>query len=659
MENPPTDLKDKITLLKQYQSLLKSEGKKGQFLRSLLKDVQQDLKKVKEDEINKQPFAFFKPSFEQALVLNAWMYGIQYTCVYTANRIGKTTAEVLNKFLWMFPNDPSWEKAGIFHRYEDHEGREVQVFQRPDIQSVLLIHKTILDLKLSPDPSLPHYHPKNKKVLQRLQEEIPQAYQRAYPYAPWNKGGKLWIGAPDHQHHKEKMMPILRKYLPASSIIRDAPSERQMTIEIRGPKRTTVWEITGLSYESTETKWASDAVEMILLTEGVPPEIFKEVKLRFTSPGIGSHDFTPYEAANVGAATALAHRIFKGTEGMPLPYHVFVKFSVYNAPSHILPSEKQAGLIKAFKDDPQGKARLDGEFYTSSALILSNLSRDHHILPWTVEEMFKRIPDGRIYRGLDPGYDHPTSCTWAYLTKTNQWIIYRIMSEQGLDIPTRCRKIVELSNNSLVKVKWGKGPNEFYFAESNDQPNSEVVCMTLTDYHTFKEDETTGQPYANNYIVSGLQIHESIHMGPKDRAVTFNGLLRLNPFTPSLHDAPRPCKPPGSKVYFLQHGPGVLQSLQLWEELYWERIRRGDNAGAPKDEVPSHGDDELDSTSYVVCSNYVWTNHRPSARVIQHSEPERATVFKSQTLNKKFDMAGFFGSRDEFEEDEETMKLIQ
>lgn len=663
VDSPPETLEDKIALIRQKRRLLRSPGRKGQILRSLLREVQQDLKQVQDQQTRRSPLSFFKPSYEQAIILNTWLYGIQFNAIYTANRIGKTTVSIVDKILWMFPNDPSFQIEGIFRPYHvgdesdplnvdnPNAGKLVEVLPRPSVENIAIIAKTIDRLQLKPDPSLPHYDPKNASTITRLHQEIPHAFRPAFPYAPFNRGGKFWIGAPDHQHHKEKMMPLLRKYFPASSIIRDAPSDRQMTIEVKGQKRTTIWEITGLSYESSETKWASDAVEMILLTEGVPPEIMKEVKLRFTTPGFGSHDFTPYEAANVGAATALASRIYKGTEQLPLRTHVFTKLSVYSAPRHILPEEKQQGLIKAFKDDPQAKARLDGEFFTSSALILSNLSSQNE-LDWTIEEMFKRIPRGIIYRGLDPGYDHPTACSWMYLTPSNQWIIYRILSERGLGIPERCKKIVEFSNNSLVKVKWGKGKNDYYLAESNDQPNSEVVAQTLTDYHTFKEDETTKQPYANHYIVNGLQIHESVHMGPKDRAVTFDGMLKPSNYYPDLRNAPNPCKPPGPQVYFLINGPGVLQALQIWRELYWQRVRRGENAGEAKDEVPTHGDDELDACCYPACSPFRWTSHRPSPRIIPNSEPERSTVFASDTLNKKYSMAGFFGSKQEFEEEQ-------
>jgi hypothetical protein len=641
LENPPTEFKDKVALVQRYKHLLKSPGRKGKFLRELLKEVKSDLGEVEDTARQQDPMSFFKPSYEQALILNCWIWGIQYICIYTANRIGKTTVEIMNFLLWIFPNDPKWKKQGILRAYHvgekgydeenkdnPNKGKLVQVLPRPDISTIKKLHKAIKRLGLKPNPKEPHYSPHNAKILQQLQKAVPEAFRPAYPYAPWNKGGSCWMGAPDHKHHEDKIMPIWRQYIPSSSLERYTVTDREITIKVMGPKRTTVWEVIGLSYEQKETKWASGATEAILLTEGVPSEIFKEAKLRFKDGGIGGHDFTPYDPANTSASSALAKRIKTGAEGMPLPYYVFEKFSVYTAPVHILPQDKKDGLIASFKDDPQGKARLDGEFYTSSGLILSNLNREVHLLPWTIPQMFSRFPTGRIYRAVDPGLDHPTACAWGLLLPTNQWIIYRILSERGLDIPTRCQRIIELSGNRVARKHYGPGPKDFYRTEIHPNPHSEVPVMTICDYHTFKKDETTGNPYSLNYTTNGLQIVESVHTGPEDRAVAMDSALKADPYLP--HIANSPSVPPGPKVFFLQNGPGIMEWVVKMESFYWERITHGPNKGEAKDQLPSHGDDELDAICYLICSPYVWTKYRPSAIVTGDAEPELHLQFANE-----------------------------
>lgn len=648
INNPPETLQEKIDLLKRYKSLMTSPGPKGVFLRKLFKETEKEILNLKEAAKFQDPLASFKPSYEQSLILNSWLYGIMFNCVYTANRIGKTAACLINFLLWILPNKPSWKKKGILRPYyvggegdeenkgNPNEGKLVQVLPRPSIEMVKLIRDTIRELGLRPDPNLPHYSPQNAKVLRELQKHIPHAFKPAFPFAPWDQNGACWMGAPDHKHHKEKIMPIWRKYIPAPFLHRYVESEREIEIHVKGGpdgKRQTSWKIIGLSFEQDDTKFASGATEAILLTEGVPPAIFKEVKLRFTTPGMGSHDFTPYEAANTASTVALAKRIKTGAEGMPLPTHVFEKFSVYAAPRHILPEDKQAGLIKSFENDPEGAARLRGEFWTSSGLIMSNLTRGVHLLPWSIEEMFRRFPDGQIYRGVDPGLDHPTACVWGLLTRNNQWIIYRILSERGLDIPTRCQRIVELSHNKLHKKQWGRGPNDFYFVETHPNANSEPVMLTVCDYHTFKEDETTRQPYALNYSLNGLSIVESVHTGPEDRALLVDSLLKISDLNPNL--ALSPSVPPAPQVFFLQNGPGIMEAFGIWDEFYWDRIRSGDNKGQPKDSLPSHGDDEFDALSYLLCSPYRWTNMRPRRIVIESNEPQQYLVDASRKQQTK------------------------
>ena len=70
-------------------------------------------------------------------------------------------------------------------------------------------------------------------------------------------------------------------------------------------------------------------------------------------------------------------------------------------------------------------------------------------------------------------------------------------------------------------------------------------------------------------------------------------------------------KTPGARVFFLINEPGVDQALSKMESLFWERLQSGPSKGEAKDEVPSHGDDELDATCYLVCAPYTYSSYRP------------------------------------------------
>lgn len=607
----------------------------------MLKSIE-DLRDQAEAEArNYDPIAFFKPSYEQALMLNAWMWGISFLCVYSANRIGKTTATILNMLLWVFPNNPKWK---VFKPYwenpadfgPDHIPRYVQVFPRPNIRALKLITKA---LEQAP-PELPKPNPRlslheskeNRAVLQWLQKVVPKAFKTAWPEAPWDKGGTIWFGAPDQDHHEQVMFPLWREWIPKYYLDRYVPSSREISLKITSPSgHLTAWELIGKSYESKDTKWSSGAVDAIILTEGITPAILSEVRLRFRDPGIGSHDFTPYLPANSGAASALAQRIANGKEKLPLKYFVFMKFRVYDAPTHIISEDKRKGLIASYKDDPEGKARLEGEFYSSSMLVLSHLSRELHVLPFSYEEMLEKWPNGRFYRGIDPGLDHPTACVWGYLLPFNVWIIYRAWAQAGLSVSERCKKIIKMSNNTLSMHRWGRGPNDYYCVETHTKPNSEIFSLTALDFHVFKKDEVTKLPYSLNYTLAGLPVVESVHVGPEERAQMFDEALTPNQFIPHLLTD----KPPGPRVYFLKDGLGVMEFVLKMEEFYWDRKRSGDDKGAPKDKVPIHGDDELDAACYIVSTPYRWTRHVPRARLAQDLEPDQDLIRASQQNQRR------------------------
>lgn len=658
-------LAEKVAFLKANKSLLQSPGPKGIKLRAVLKEVEGQWKEIEEEARQEEPLAFFKPSYEQALLLNAWMYGISFLCVYSANRIGKTTACFINFLLWVIPNNPAWQ---IFKPYTDHLGRKVQVFPRPDIAALKLISDRLparlQSLSVPPNPRLPHYQAPaptparsnpNPAILQWLQKEVPFAFSPTYPLAPWNRNGVAWFGAPDQDHHEQVIMPLFKEYIPRRFLRRYVTSDREMTLEITAPTgRTTQWELIGKSYESKDTKWSSGAVDAILLTEGVKADTLREIKLRFKDPGIGSHDFTPYLPANGGQASYVAQRIATGKDPLPLRYHVFTRFTVYDAPSHIISDDKKKGLIESLANDPEAAARLSGEFYSNSALILSKLSRETHLLSLSRKELFRRYPTARLYRGLDPGLDHPCACAWGALLPNNVWVIYRIMSERGLSLSDRVRRIVELSNNRLSKVWFGRrsaashgasqsgsrrfssGPpanatQNYYMQEVHTSPLSEVIVATPTDYHTFKTDEVTGTQFALNYTTRGLAICESVHTGPEDRAQQLDDLLAPDQFTPHLLTN----RPPGPRVYFLKNEPGIMQAFLLWEELYWDRKKSGPNKGLPNDKVPEHGDNELDAVCYLTSSPFRWTKNAPRARLPDDSEPEEHMIEAAITANAR------------------------
>lgn len=624
VENPPEDLESQVFLLETCGEHILEKTPRGETLRFLLDEAKRHYKEALDSLKQNEPQAFFKPSYEQALLLNAWVWGYNFPICFSANRIGKTTAFVFNGILWIFPNNSQWL---CFKPYVDEFNRTVEVLPRPNLKNVLNLQKFYEEYpELVGDP---YHHPTescNVAKFQRVMAANPELFEPAWPLPPMQHGGQIWLGAPDNDFHKSIIMQRWRELLPTSSILRDSDADRKFTISTASTTnpKTTVHQIVCKSYESEDTKWSGDAVQGIILTEGFTKEILNEVKNRITNEGFASWDYTPAEPRNSGKKVALAYKVFKHEEELPLRSFVFIKFSVRTAPSHIIPKEKKADLIRMWENQVEGKARLDGDFYSSSGLVLDKLDREFHCLDWTLEELISRHPNGRFYRGIDPGMDHPTSCAWGYLATNNVWFIYRFYSKRGTTIPGRCEDIITLSNNRREKYKTRN--NQIQWREVHPNPNSEVFVATPADYHVFKTDENTGLNYATNYYINGLSICESIHTKPEQRVIEANS--KLDPHAHKYLAHPQRNVSPGARIFFLTKGYGVAAALDKFDQIFWDRYKAGDLRGEPKDKVPIHGDDELDALCYLVCAPYIWTAREP--RRIEPTENENSPLKLNQ-----------------------------
>jgi hypothetical protein len=635
--NPPETLGEKLRALRENPHELRKNTHRAKILRKILQDVDIFYKQQQDRLQQTYPQAFFKPSYEQALILNAWMHGITFPIIFDANRLGKTVVLILNFQLYIFPNDPTWV---MFKPYFDHLTRRVEVIQRPSFENIILIQQTLLkNPHLRGDPLKQPYESPNDTALQELQELIPLAFLPAYPSPPKTKGGTVWLGAPDTSFHDEIVLKRWKQWLPQPNISHWSDYEQEFQLSTASQTNThpTIWDFYCKSYDSKDTVWSGNAVDAIILTEGINQDILNEVKQRPTHDAVMSWDYTPYEARNAGRKTAIAHKVYKGEEQLPLQSFVFSGFGIKNAPDHVVPPQKKADLIRMWEGKPQGEARLYGKFYTSSPLILSQLDRPTHILTHTWKQIRQKFPNGQIYRSLDPGYDHPTAATWAYLLPSNIWIIYRAYSRRNTTISERVEDIIRLSNNKREKVQYGKGIDDYYFQEIHPSPASEPAILTAADYHLFKADERTGQNYALNYTKEGLSLTESTHMKPRDRGQLMDKLLTPSP----LLTHPLTNRTPAPRIFFLINEPGIPELLERLENLFWATYSTGERKGEPKDEMQEHEDDEFDSLSYAVCGPYRWSNLRAIQRSHRDIEPDnrleslatlaRARSFKSQS----------------------------
>jgi hypothetical protein len=648
-DHPPQDIESCLQILERRAVKLQSIDDEGIALRSLLQKVEEAYNQTLQDIKALHPIAFVQPSYEQSLLLNCWWCGIDFPVCFSANRIGKTAAFTINAILWLFPNNPEWLlfSAATFpptkHQidqklpatpnpdaprrlYRDHLGRPVQILPRPSILELENIRFTLSARpELRGDPTKSHLDPENAEKFATLQSLIPTSFQSRWPRPPIHEGGTLWLGAPDLGFHRDIIMKEWRRWLPQESIMKWSDSDQTFLLSTNSTTNPspTIWSVLCKSYESDDTKWSGSAVTAIVLTEGLTLATLSEVRQRIKVNGFASWDYTPYEARNVGSKTALAFQVYQGKESLPLTSYIFTNFSARNAPNHILPEEKRKDLIRMWDGSKEGEARLDGNFYSTSPQILSRLDKPFHMLDWTLEEFQENFPSAQYYRGLDPGYDHPTVCAFAAIVPGNKWFIYQYYIKRQTTIQQRCSDIITLSGNERAKHYWGKREGDFVWRETHPHPKSIPFILTAADFHMFKADEVSGKNYANNYIQEGLILAESTHMRPEDRALEIDKLLEKQ----KHHVHPIFKTTPGAQIYFLTAGLNVDFAIGKMEALFWERLHSGPNKGLEKDTVPSHGDDELDATCYIVCGPYRWNAYSP--RKYQEVEREDDKVLMS------------------------------
>lgn len=568
---------------------------------SLLTSVKEQIEIIKEKSKDNNPLAWFQPSYEQHLKLNAWIYGIDYLVDFDANRIGKTAGGVINALMWIIPNQEDWV---MFKTYEDHKGRSYKAIPRPPMSSLKGIRKLLELHGLKGDPTKGLDDPNNLECYKLVQQFL---HINRTKFKPNPSRRTIWVGGPDNDWNEKNIMKEWQKWTPKDCIEKFSIYENLLVIKFPNINNRihshTIIDVIFKSYDSEDSKWSGGAVDGIMMSEGIPQKIFNEIRQRFKYPAFGSWDYTPTEPRNTASKSAIAHKVFKGEEILPLHPFIYSGFGIEDCPDYIMPEDKRNDLIKAWANKPEGEARIKGKFYSSSPVVLSNYNKDIHALHITFKQL-KALYTPRpliLFRGLDPGWGHVTSCSWMALAPDNTRYIYRIYAEAQRTISQRCLDIITLSGNK--RIKHPKSPNMFQEL-LGPEGEGELIRMTWIDYHTFKTDETTGQAFALNYIQNGLIVRPSVTMGPKERATTLDDLL-----LPQSH-LPHPItkKPPGSRVFFLVDEPGVAPALQKMTNIFWQTFEKGEKRGLTKDAIQDYDDDELDSVCYVTVPKFQYSS---------------------------------------------------
>lgn len=563
------------------------------------------------------PIGFFKPSWEQAQVLNAWSpefepeiapNGYRSVCNFSANRTLKTTGSVIDTLLWFLPNDPNWV---MFEEHEDEEGKKhgndrgpYRVFRRPQWTAWRRTGR----LRYSDDE-------------------------------PPMEAAQTWHGVQDDDHWQKKVGQEYQKWIPRAAIGRRPDGGTAVFKADRMLQTIYGHSIIGKTYNSDIQAWAGDAVWRINADEGFEYWLFNEMMMRLKGGGYFHWAYTAAEPRNIGQRAKLASDCFKGKHKLVGQAKFFTKFELSYVPEWAMDPDKKADdLARLQHEGQEGKIRMCGGFFDSSPVVFSNFDRERNVLPidgsdallamrgevpqrW--REEFGNVRADRlqfafyqanIIRGMDEGLANPTACVWQAILRTGEYVQFREWEESGLSVGERCKSIIERSGNEPELMNPGAVEERRRYKERrprgiDGQPvGGMTIRRTFADSKMFKRNpEMPQDDWCEVYRKSGLSIERATNIGPAARCDYVNDALRADPTRQHLLDTNKP----GARLYVTRD---CAKTIERFENYLWAQIASGQRAGEFTDKPENKDDHTIDAVAYATCSKLRWKDPTPQAQ---------------------------------------------
>lgn len=544
------------------------------------------------------PIGFFRPSWEQAQVLNSWSPefepalapdGYRSVCMFCGNRIGKTCVSVINTLLWLTPNDPEWD---VFQEFEDETPRQrgkYRVYLRPDWQRWRRTGRIERDISSPPMDACECWH--------GVENDIAWHDKVGKEYLKWSP--KDWVA---------------RRGDGGTAIFK-----QERRIESRYGHS-----LSGKTFNADVQDWAGKAVRILNLDEGCSKPILIEGLLRIEAGGYFMWPYTPAEARNIGSRAKVAHDAYKGNIELVGKPKFFLDFAMEDAPDYIIPADKKADdIARLSKEGDMGKVRMRGGFFQSSPVVFSNFERERNILPidgpeiilairgetvhrW-VESFGKDRADSlqwalhraNILRGADEGLANPSACVWTAILKTGEYVSFREWEESGLSVSERCETIIDRSGNKRICLNPDSTQEKRRYREQVEAAGMKVR-RTFADSKLFKRNPESPQDnWCLVYWNAGLRIERATNIGPAARCDFGNDMLRGDPTRKHLANA----NLPGCRAYVTRD---LLKLIERLENYLWQQISTGARTGDFTDKPETRDDHTLDAWLYGNCSNLKW-----------------------------------------------------
>lgn len=556
------------------------------------------------------PIGFFKPSWEQAQVLNAWHpdyspdapEGYRSVCNFTSNRGGKSAVMVIDTLLWITPNDPAWQ---MFQPMEDTEGRK---------------------------------HGNDRGTYRVLPRPNYEAWRRTGKLLPPHPGEcpkgacEIWQGVENDDHWEKKIGKEYLKWAPKDWIGKRSDGGTAIFKQERMIQSRHGHTITGKTYNSDAQAWAGHAVWRVNMDEGFSKTIFDEALLRVEGNGLFHWAYTPAEARNIGERARLASECYRGKHKLVGHAKFFDSFQMAYIPDWIMTAEKKNDdMARLSNEGEMGKVRMGIKpFFESSPTVFSNFDRERNVLPvdggevllairgevparWT--EVFGKLradslqwslAGANLIRGMDEGLANPTACVWTAICRTGEYVTFREWEASGLSVSERCREIIERSANTVECVNPEAIIERRRYRERVTEKAGLKINRTFADSKMFRRDpEKPQDDWTENYRRAGLRLERATNIGPAARCDYANDMLRGEANRKHFMSDTLP----GPRAYVTRD---CMKLIERFENYLWQQIATGQRTGEFTDKPESKDDHTLDAYSYALCSKLKWHDPIPA-----------------------------------------------
>lgn len=557
------------------------------------------------------PIGYFKPSWEQAQVLNAWHpdfepekapEGYRSVCMFCGNQIGKTCVSVINKVAWMTPNDPDWI---LFAEHEDTSAKrrgKYRVFLRPDWNTWR----------------------RNGKMLFSKDEPPMDACE-------------AWHGVENDKAWTDKVLLEYQKWYPKNWVGRRPDGGTAIYVQDRRIESRYGHRITGKTFNADLQDWAGKpGIRFLTIDEGIPPSLLREGLIRIGGGGYFMWPYTPVEPRNVADRAKCAWDVYKGDLKLVGKVKFFLDFNMLDAPEQVCSEEKKEDNLSRWTGaDGEDRIRREGGFFNNSPNVFRNYSKSRNVLPIDGDEVRQAIrgetvprwetafgssraahlqwclKSANIVRGFDEGLANPSAGTWAALMRTNEWILFREWEEAGLSVSERATAMVERSGNTVECVNPEVAGEKRRYRERVEK-NGMAARRSFADSKMFVRDQLSPKDnWVQNYWNAGFRFERASTIGPAARCDFVNNMLRGDANRKHMLDPDQA----GCECYVARD---CLKIIERLENYLWKQISSGPRAGEYTENPETKDDHTVDAFCYPLGSKLKWKDP-----VEQQSSPVR------------------------------------